>query len=193
MTDSGFSRRAFMAVAAGAGGALLATNWAETAEAAERSFALAQQEGRARYKVLTQEEAADVIALTSVIFPSDETPGAKEAGVVFFVDQAASKDKELAKGIRGTLTSVNAEVAKRWPGKTRVAKLGADEQHTLMTVIEKEMPPAFGLLKGMTVTGMFSMPSRGGNRNKTGWKLLGFKDQFSWQAPFGWYDGEGAK
>ena len=28
----------------------------------------------------------------------------------------------------------------------------------------------------------------GGNANKSGWKLVGFDDKFSWAAPFGWYD-----
>ena len=43
----------------------------------------------------------------------------------------------------------------------------------------------------MTAAGMFAMPSRGGNRNKAGWKLIGFKDQFSWASPYGWYDTKG--
>ena len=193
MTDSGFSRRAFMTAAAGAGGLFLTAGWAETAEAAGHSFALAQQEGRARYKELTQEEAADIIALTSLVFPTDDTPGAKEAGVVFFVDQSAAKDKGVAKELRTMLAAVNAEAAKRWPAKGRVSKLADKEQIELMTWIEKSEGRSFGLIKGMSVAGMFSMPARGGNRNKAGWKLIGFKDQFSWQPPFGWYDGEGAK
>ena len=57
--------------------------------------------------------------------------------------------------------------------------------------IEKNKPEWFGMIKGLSVAGMFAMPSRGGNRNKAGWKLIGFKDQFSWKAPYGWYDAEG--
>ena len=40
----------------------------------------------------------------------------------------------------------------------------------------------------MAISGMFADPKYGGNVNKSGWKLLGFDDQFSWAAPFGWYD-----
>ena len=39
-----------------------------------------------------------------------------------------------------------------------------------------------------TMSGMFANPSYGGNDNKVGWKLVGFDDKFSWQAPFGYYD-----
>lgn len=192
MTDTSVSRRAFMAAAAGAGGAFLVAGWPASAEAAERSFARALETGRARYKVLSQEEAADIITLSSIIFPSDGTPGAKEAGVVFFVDQSlATTGKRMKKPLLGVLAGVNAEVATRFPGKTRVAATTDAQQIELMTWIEKNKPEWFGMIKGLSVAGMFAMPSRGGNRNKAGWKLIGFKDQFSWQAPYGWYDAEG--
>ena len=39
-----------------------------------------------------------------------------------------------------------------------------------------------------TAAGMFANPEYGGNRDKIGWKLLGFDDRFFWQQPFGYYD-----
>jgi hypothetical protein len=42
--------------------------------------------------------------------------------------------------------------------------------------------------------GFFSNPQYGGNRDKMGWKLIGFEDAFVFQPPFGFYDGpEGQK
>jgi hypothetical protein len=46
----------------------------------------------------------------------------------------------------------------------------------------------FELVRTMTILGMFSNPEYGGNYNKIGWKLIGFEDQFFFQAPFGSYD-----
>ncbi len=40
----------------------------------------------------------------------------------------------------------------------------------------------------LTHCGMFAMPSRGGNRDRSGWALLGFDNQHAWQPPFGYYD-----
>ena len=40
----------------------------------------------------------------------------------------------------------------------------------------------------LTLCGMLSMPTYGGNRDGTGWKLLGFEDQHVFDAPFGYYD-----
>ena len=183
-----------MAAAAGVGGAFLVAGWPEAAEAAERARERAAQDGKARYKVLTTAEANDVIALTSTFMPSDETPGAKEAGVVFFVDQSlATNAKELHKPLQGMLAEVNAYVARTWPGQSHVSSLSDGMRNELMTWIEKEKPQHLGLIKGMTLAGMFALPSYGGNRNKAGWKLIGFKDQFSWKAPYGWYDAEGHK
>ncbi|MBI3789521.1 MAG: gluconate 2-dehydrogenase subunit 3 family protein [Gemmatimonadetes bacterium] len=194
MSDGYVSRRAFMAAAAGAGGAFLVAGWPEAAAAAERARDRAEHAGKARYKVLTTAEADDIIALTSTIMPSDGTPGAKEAGVVFFVDQSlATTSKDMRKPLQAMLADVNAQVAKAWPGQSHASGLSDQMRIELMTWIEKEKPQHFGMLKGLTLAGMFAMPSRGGNRDKAGWKLIGFKDQFSWKAPYGWYDGEGAK
>jgi hypothetical protein len=40
----------------------------------------------------------------------------------------------------------------------------------------------------LTLFGMFSTPSYGGNRDGAGWKLLGFEDMHAFQPPFGYYD-----
>ena len=194
MSDSIVTRRSFMAAAAGVGGVFLASGWVETAQAAERRFAKVAQGGRARYKALSVEDADDLIVLTEQIMPTDETPGAREAGVVFFVDESlvrAKDNKQLKTDLQAMLTTINSEAAKRYPGKGRAAKLTLNEQHALVEWLTKEHGNHFGLLKGMTAAGMFAMPSRGGNRNKAGWKLIGFKDQFSWASPYGWYDTKG--
>jgi gluconate 2-dehydrogenase gamma chain len=183
-----------MAAAAGVGGAFLVAGWPEAAEAAERARERAAQGGTARYKVLSTAEANDIIALTSTIVPSDDTPGAKEAGVVFFVDQSlATNAKDMHKPLQAMLADVNAHVAKTWPGQSHASALSDGMRNELMTWIEKEKPQHFGMLKGITMAGMFALPARGGNRDKAGWKLIGFKDQFSWKAPYGWYDTEGNK
>jgi gluconate 2-dehydrogenase gamma chain len=50
------------------------------------------------------------------------------------------------------------------------------------------------LVRQHTIMGFFSNPQYGGNRDKMGWKLIGFEDAFVFQPPFGYYDGpEGRK
>src|SRR5690606_30177700 len=51
----------------------------------------------------------------------------------------------------------------------------------------------FANLQLLTVTGMFSNPVYGGNRDEAGWKLLGIEHAPLYQPPFGWYDAEAAR
>lgn len=48
----------------------------------------------------------------------------------------------------------------------------------------------FGLLRTFTLIGFLSDPADGGNRDKVGWKLIGFEDKFYYQPPFGYYDAQ---
>lgn len=67
-----------------------------------------------------------------------------------------------------------------------MSELEIDDQMTVMRAIESE--PYFGLVRYLTVVGMFSHPSYGGNRDRMGWKLIGFDDRHAWLPPFGYYD-----
>lgn len=133
---------------------------------------------------LTAQQAADIDAATSQIVPTDETPGAHEARVVHFIDKALAtwqKDQrpDFEKGL--------AELRKR-AGDVPFASLPADRQTAVIASLEKDKDPFFFALRGATIAAMFSNPEYGGNFNKSGWKLLGFDDRFSWAPPFGWYD-----
>jgi hypothetical protein len=51
-----------------------------------------------------------------------------------------------------------------------------------------EQTPFFGRMRFLTVLGLLALPSYGGNREKSGWKMVGFVDQHAWEPPFGYYD-----
>jgi hypothetical protein len=46
----------------------------------------------------------------------------------------------------------------------------------------------FELLRTHTLYGFLGNPSYGGNRDRAGWKLIGFEDRMAYQPPFGYYD-----
>ena len=83
---------------------------------------------------------------------------------------------------------MRARAAKAQKGATSFAALTGPQQIAVLTALEKEKPQLFGPLRFATIAGMLANPEYGGNYSKTGWKMLGFNDQFSWAAPFGWYD-----
>jgi gluconate 2-dehydrogenase gamma chain len=136
------------------------------------------------FQNLTADEGADLDAAMSTLIPTDDTPGAHEARCVYFVDKAMGTwAKDQAPAIRQGI----AELRQR-AGGARFASLTEPQRHDILAALEKEQHPVFNNLRGATVTGWLASPENGGNYNKIGWKTIGFVDQFSWTAPFGWYD-----
>src|SRR5207253_6848167 len=113
--------------------------------------------------------------------------GARDAGAVFFVDRALAS---FAKAQRPLFAKGMAELheaaAKR--GARSFAALPAARQAEVLHAMEAAKSEFFGGARAAVIAGMFADPQYGGNRNKVGWRLLGFEDRFHWTAPFGWYD-----
>lgn len=176
------TRRGFLQAAGSA--AWLATSWPAVLAAAEQ--AAAARDAGAALETLAPDAAADLAAIAAQIFPTDELPGANEAGVVYFMDSAlrtfmaGAKDPVLA-----GLQALNAKAAAVQPG-ARFAALPAAEQVRLLQA--QEASPFFGTVRFLTIAGMFALPVYGGNRGYAGWKVLGFEHRHFWQPPFGAYD-----
>jgi gluconate 2-dehydrogenase gamma chain len=169
MSDS-YSRREFVAAVGSLGAVWL------LADAAERSEAMAHAahqvtQAQPTLTVLTREQAADLDAFVSRIIPADDTPGAREAGVVYFNEG---------------LTKLSRDVSKKFRGQTRLSALTVAQQDEVLKSIERT--PFFGQVRFATIAGMFSLPSYGGNKDFAGWKLMGHTEAMEFQAPFGWYD-----
>jgi gluconate 2-dehydrogenase gamma chain len=182
------SRRAFLA--AGAVGATWLFADPERLQAAlahARNTVL--QPPPYRFDVLTPAQAADLEAICMRIFPSDGTPGAKEAGVIHFVDKSlatfAAPQKEF---MLGALADLNTKVAAKWPGTASFSALTPAQQDEHLKSIEQT--PFFGQTRFAACVGMFGNPSYGGNQGEAGWKLLGFESHGIYQPPFGYYDAE---
>jgi gluconate 2-dehydrogenase gamma chain len=75
-------------------------------------------------------EYALIERLTDLIIPSDDTPGAHDAGVSEFVDLMASRDPELQRDFRAGLSWLNMRSHETW-GKAFVM-LNPDQQTTLL-------------------------------------------------------------
>jgi gluconate 2-dehydrogenase gamma chain len=182
MTD--LSRRQFIGMAGAGAASVWLTASISDLVAAGRHAATAQ-----RFEVLSAADAADVEAFASQIIPTDDTPGAREARVVHFIDRAlATFAKDQRPALDKGLKELRVRVAKAQRGTTSFAALPNDKQVAIVAGLEKDKHPFFFFMRYATITGMLAMPEYGGNYNKLGWKWIGFDDQFSWAAPFGWYD-----
>lgn len=140
------------------------------------------------FRVLTVEEATEFDAIAARIIPTDETPGAREAGAVYFMDHvlADNRNTELA-ALREGLAALQQQVATQY-GADRFSSLGPDTQDKLLSSIESGQ--FFLTLRYLTIAGMFSLPEYGGNRNNVGYQVIGLDSHGAWTAPYGHYDAD---
>jgi gluconate 2-dehydrogenase gamma chain len=170
--------------------AWLAASWPQVVAAAEHAHQMAGDTAdRSKFLLLTPAQARDIDAIASQIVPSGATPGAHEAGVVYFIDHVhAGLWQEDSQEFVAGLTEFQASCAKHYAGAAQFADLSATDQHAYLKHMEHT--PFFGQMRFLTVLGLLALPSYGGNADKLGWKLVGFVDQHAWQPPFGHYDAE---
>jgi len=182
------SRRSLLqAVAAAMAGAALPFGWTEIVEAATHVHAATQAGADRKMSFLSAGEAADVEAIAAQIIPTDDSPGAREAGAVHFIDRAlATFLSQLAVDYRAQLASFQAAFRQRHPSAASFASLDSDRQIEYLQ--EVDGTPFFATTRLLTLLGMFTLPAYGGNRDGVGWKLLGFEDAHVFRPPFGYYD-----
>lgn len=136
---------------------------------------------------LSPGDAAQLDAISARILPSDDTPGAREAGVVYFMDQSLKGfAKEQAPLFAAGLTSLGESVVKRHGSAATFASLTAEQQDVMLREIEKT--EFFGAVRFATLAGFLSLPKYGGNKDYVGWKMIGQDMAMEQKAPFGWYD-----
>ncbi|MCC6771956.1 MAG: gluconate 2-dehydrogenase subunit 3 family protein [Gemmatimonadaceae bacterium] len=185
------SRRAFLAAAAGLGAVWAIADRASVEKALAYAARAVKQRPAPPFATLTPDEGAALGAMAERIIPTTETPGAREAGVIFFIDRAlGSFENSALPDVRTGLAALNARAASRKGGAASFAALAPADQDAILIEIEKD--PFFEGVRYLTMVGMFAMPSHGGNRDMVGWKILGFDHQPAYQPPFGYYDAEAA-
>lgn len=186
--DHGPSRRTFlMASAAGISTVWLETHWSGILAA--DAFAQTARGAGAPTKLefFSAADAAEIESMAAQIIPTDDTPGAKEAGTIYFIDHALSTfDKDEQPRYTQGIKELQAKTRELFPGATTFAGLTPAQQVQVLTAIEKT--PFFGLVRQHTIVGFLADPMHGGNRDQVGWKLIGFEGKFNYKSPYGYYD-----
>jgi gluconate 2-dehydrogenase gamma chain len=166
-----------------------------------------EQEGAVRLplRFFTAAEARVIAAACERIFPSDDSgPGAKEAGVVIYIDRqlAGPYGRDRYRYTKGPFVESVPEHG--YQGKANpqeiyhdglrqlgedFADLDAAKQDERLRAIEDTM--FFQMLRSHTIQGMFCDPMHGGNAGLIGWQLIGFPGPLmSHRDEIGKYNGE---
>jgi gluconate 2-dehydrogenase gamma chain len=136
-----------------------------------------------RLQALTARQARFVDAIAARILPTTDTPGAVEAGAVFYIDRALAGPylhliSRYARGLR----ALNRYAKRRFGAPFE--KLSGEQQDSALGDLEsgkitelRNGAEFFDLLRAHVLEGVFGEPSYGGNKEMIGWKLVGFPGQ----------------
>ena len=186
----GHSRRSVLAGSvAGLSSIWLATHWPGILAAQEHAHVVAKSGRPATLGFFSPDEAAEIESMAAQIIPKDDTPGAREAGTIYFIDRALTTfDQDKQAAYAQGLKDLRAKTHDLFPNTNKFSELNSTQQVQVLTAIEKTA--FFGQVRLHTIVGFFANPEYGGNQEKIGWNLIGFEDKFAWEPPFGHYDRE---
>jgi gluconate 2-dehydrogenase gamma chain len=199
------SRRNFLTRAGGAvSAAWVSAHWPAIVAAAEHAHQAAKSSASSKFLFFSPEQATEIDAVTARIIPSDETPGAREAGVVYFIDRAlttfAVENQQI---YRDGLPVLQARVHELFPAIQKFSQATPDQQDQVLRSFEANAGARgrpfranastssfFDTVRIHTIIGFLIDPDadRAGNRNGIGWKLIGRDRDHMFQPPFGHYD-----
>ena len=140
-------------------------------------------------RFFSEEEYEAVEAMTARILPSDDTPGAREAGVARFMDQAFADQllPGLDAPIRGAIQMANGMASGQGSASGFAGLDEAAQDGIIAAMYEDQSSPYFPFFLA-TMMGFLANPEYGGNRDEVGWRLMGFERATSFDPPFGHYD-----
>jgi gluconate 2-dehydrogenase gamma chain len=196
------SRRNFLTRAGGAVSAVwLSAHWPAILAAAEHAHQAAKSAAPAKFQFFSPEQAVEIDAITARIIPSDETPGAREAGVVYFIDRALTTFAiDDQKTYREGLPALQSRVLELFPAVEKFSAATPDQQDQLLHTFDEKSEygrrfrlnstakPFFETIRVHTIVGFLIDPDSGGNRDGVGWKVIGRDREHIFQPPFGYYD-----
>jgi gluconate 2-dehydrogenase gamma chain len=120
----------------------------------------------------TAEQAKTVDAICAQFIPTDQDPGAKEAGVVYFIDLQLNRRYRKHRPVyQQGLQAV--ESASRSRFSRSFVELTPGQQVEILTAVEESSRAFFDLIVNHTRQGFYGDPRHGGNRNRVSWKMVG--------------------
>jgi gluconate 2-dehydrogenase gamma chain len=187
--DSSSRRQFVIRSLSGISAAWLTLHWPAILAAHDHAHMTAQPGASISFQFFSPDQAAEIDAAVAQIIPADETPGAREAKVVYFIDRAlVTFDRDKQSFYTQGLKDLQAKTTEVFPSVKKFSALSQTQQIQLLEVIEKS--DFFELLRVHTIMGFLARPDYGGNYQQAGWKLIGFENKGFYTPPFGYYDAE---
>ena len=135
------------------------------------------------YRFFSEEEARLLTAMCEQIIPRDDTPGATDAGVIYYIDRQISGPlARHQRSYRQGLAAFRQTCLQVF--KTPFEDLAFERQTEALRLIEAGRAPGehwgdlsqqafFGLVLDHTRQGFYGSPRHGGNRNYASYRMMG--------------------
>ncbi len=141
--------------------------------------------------VFNLHQRATIEAATARIIPADRDPGALEAGVINYIENAlAGYDVEKAPLYIEGVAELDRMASDSFAASDFLS-LQPEQQDQILTALDNGRRSFFSVLLEHTMQGFYGDPSHGGNKDRASWKMIGFPGPSSpkgYEPPFGWYD-----
>jgi gluconate 2-dehydrogenase subunit 3-like protein len=202
MEQSSGRRRFLIAGARGLSAIWVSTRWPALLAAADHARHAVQSAVAPKFDFFSAAEATEIEAITARIIPTDDSPGAREAGVVYFIDRGLSTfATDDQKTYREGLPELQARVGEMFPGASKFSALTSEQQDEVLHSFDEETAPQrrarrarpaaqnfFETVQQHTIAGFLVAPEYGGNHEGAGWKVIEREREHMFQPPFGYYD-----
>ena len=140
--------------------------------AAGITLACTSAPARGPWRFFTTDQAQTVDAICEQLIPADQDPGAKQAGVVNYIDlQLSKRFKKHRRAYQEGIEAVDA--ASRSKFTKRFVALTSEQQVEILNGVEESSGAFFDLIVAHARQGFYGDPRHGGNRNRVSWKMVG--------------------
>jgi gluconate 2-dehydrogenase gamma chain len=200
--NEALTRRRFLSYGfSGLSTAWVSSHWPAILSAATHARSASQNSSAAKLDFFSSDEAREIDALTVRIIPTDDMPGAREAGALYFIDRAlttfAADDQ---KAYRSGLPDLQARTHEMFPAVEKFSTATPEQQDQILRSLDEHVQighsssplrPAqifFEMIREHAIIAFLVDPESGGNRDAVGWKVIGREPEHMFRPPFGYYD-----
>ena len=179
----------------------VSSHWPSLCSAATHARQAVQTPGTAKLEFFTPAQALEVDAICARIIPTTDTPGAREAGAVYFIDHAlttfaADQQKDYHEGLPELETRAHEMFAAVDKFSSATPEQQDEILHSYDETVKSTRRPFRGLngnnffetVRMHTIVAFLLDPDAGGDPKGVGWAVIGRERQHMFHSPFGYYD-----
>ena len=131
------------------------------------------------FQTFSREEARTVEALCDKVIPADDAPGAKQAGVLYYIDRQLDGPLHRFEQAYHDGISKLRDTCQKQTGRD-FADLPFPEQTKFLQDMEggpvEPLNSFWRMVIDHTMQGFYGSPAHGGNRDGASWEMLGIRD-----------------